>query len=331
MIAVRITLPVVHDYLDVAQKIPISSVEINKLIPGNGGSMFDGILLPLDGSELAEISIPYGEELATDFGSELILYHSRVPGPDELEHIHEGYLDRLVGGIRQNIQGSNAKVSLKIQAEEPADNICNVVSKNNIDLIIMASVSASDIKIGKMLGSVTDHVCHTVPIPVLLIRPQVNLKIKNKQKLFTKLLVPLDGSDLSKKALPVAEKLSSALKVPVTIFEMATMLHQYIAYGYGPIIDYAKMDAAEKKEVEEEMRVLNEAIRQKGIDVNSIVTLGSDAAIEIEKVTETIGADLIIMTTHGRSGLDRWLMGSVTEKVLRYGKVPLLLVNARAA
>jgi nucleotide-binding universal stress UspA family protein len=154
---------------------------------------------------------------------------------------------------------------------------------------------------------------------------------KNKNRLFTQLLVPLDGSDLSKKALPVAENLSAALKVPVTIFEMATIMHQYISYGYGPIINYAKMDADEKKGVEEEMRVLNEEIKQKGIDVNSIVTSGNDAAIEIEKVSETIGADLIIMTTHGRSGLDRWIMGSVAEKVLRYGKVPLLLINARAA
>ena len=79
------------------------------------------------------------------------------------------------------------------------------------------------------------------------------------------------------------------------------------------------------------MRVLNEEIKQKGIDVNSIVTSGNDAAIEIEKVSETIGADLIIMTTHGRSGLDRWIMGSVAEKVLRCGKVPLLLINAKAA
>lgn len=78
------------------------------------------------------------------------------------------------------------------------------------------------------------------------------------------------------------------------------------------------------------MRVLNEEIKQKGINVNSIVTSGNDAAIEIEKVSETIGADLIIMTTHGRSGLDRWILGSVAEKVLRYGKVPLLLINARA-
>jgi hypothetical protein len=57
--------------------------------------------------------------------------------------------------------------------------------------------------------------------------------------------------------LTVAENLSAALKVPVTIFEMATM-HWYIAYGYGPTFDYVKINADGKKEVEEEMRVLNE-------------------------------------------------------------------------
>jgi len=199
-------------------------------------------------------------------------------------------------------------------------------------LIIIASVSSAGLKIGKLIGSVADHVCHTVPIPVLLIRPQVNPKAKNEQKLFTKLLVPLDGSDLSKRALPVAEKLAETLNIPITLFEMATMMHPYNSSitVYGPIIDYTKLDADIKKQAEEEMTALNKEIKQKGIDVTSIVTLGNDAAIEIEKVTETIGADLIIMTTHGRSGLDRWIMGSVAEKVLRYGKVPLLLVNARA-
>jgi nucleotide-binding universal stress UspA family protein len=293
--------------------------------------MFDRILLPLDGSELAEISIPYGAELAADFGSELILYHSRAPGSDELEHIREGYLDRLAGGIRQNIEGSNAKVSLKIQAGEPADNICDVVSKNKIELIIMASVSASGIKIGKMLGSVTDHVCHTVPIPVMLIRPNYVPKSKNKTPLINKLLVPTDGSDLSKMAIPVGEKIAEALKLPVIIFEMSEMIRPYNNWsGYGPIIDYTFIDKDINKQVREEVAILNAQLKQKGLEATGLVTSGFDAATEIEKVCKKNDIDLIIMSTHGRSGLDRWLMGSVAEKVLRYGKVPLVLVNARA-
>ena len=293
--------------------------------------MFDRILLPLDGSELAEISIPYGEEFAADFGSELILYHSRAPGPDELEHIHQGYLDRLAGGIRQNIKDSKAKVSVKIQAGEPVDNICNIVGKNKIDLIIMASVSASGIKIGKMLGSVTDHVCHTVPIPVMLIRPNNVPKSKNKPRLINKLLVPTDGSDLSKLAIPVGEKIAEALKLPVIIFEMSEMIRPYNNWsGYGPIIDYTRIDNDINKQTQEEVAIIDTQLQQKGLDVTGLVTSGSDAATEIEKVCKKHDIDLVIMSTHGRSGLNRWMMGSVAEKVLRYGKVPLLLVNARA-
>jgi nucleotide-binding universal stress UspA family protein len=60
------------------------------------------------------------------------------------------------------------------------------------------------------------------------------------------------------------------------------------------------------------------------------VTSGIDAAHEIIQKSKEYGIDLIVMATHGRSGLDRWVLGSVAEKVLRYGETPLLLVNARA-
>jgi nucleotide-binding universal stress UspA family protein len=61
------------------------------------------------------------------------------------------------------------------------------------------------------------------------------------------------------------------------------------------------------------------------------ITSGIDAAKEIIQISKDVDANLIVMSTHGRSGLNRWMMGSVAEKVLRYGDVPLLLVNARAA
>lgn len=296
--------------------------------------MFDRILLPLDGSELAEISIPYGEELAGKFSSELILYHSRAAGHDELQHLHEGYVERLAEGIRQNTEKTEArkiKVTTKVQIGEPAQNICDLVSKNKIDLIIMASVSAYGLKIGKMLGSVTDHICHTVPVPVMLIRPQDVPHEKKKPKLFNKILIPLDGSDLSKKALPVGEAVADVLKLPITIFEMAEIMQPYATWaGYGPIVDYAPLNQNVKKQIDQEIAVLNQELKERGMDATSVVTSGFDAAVEIEKLCKKLDIDLVIMSTYGRSGLDRWLMGSVAEKVLRYGNVPLLLVNARA-
>ena len=296
--------------------------------------MFEKILLPLDGSELSEITIPYGEELAYKFGSELILYHARGQGNEELEHVHQTYLDRLAETIKQNITKSGSKgvkVTIKVQAGGSAQNICNFVSDNKIDLIIMSAVSASGLKIGKMLGSVTDHVCHIVPIPVMLIRPNNVPRANKKEKLINNILIPLDGSDLSKLALPIGEKLSTKLKVPITIFEMAEMIRPYNTWaGYGPIVDYTQLDEAAKKQTNEEMAALNMELKQKGVDVTNVVTSGFDAAIEIEKLCKKRGIDLVIMSTHGRSGLSRWMIGSVAEKVLRYGEVPLLLINARA-
>lgn len=112
---------------------------------------------------------------------------------------------------------------------------------------------------------------------------------------------------------------------------MAEMIRPYNTWaGYGPIVDYTQLDEAAKKQTNEEMAALNMELKQKGVDVTNVVTSGFDAAIEIEKLCKKRGIDLVIMSTHGRSGLSRWMIGSVAEKVLRYGEVPLLLINARA-
>jgi nucleotide-binding universal stress UspA family protein len=312
--------------------------------------MFERILLPLDGTEFAKMSIPYGEELAGRLGSELILYHVYGHEHKFQAHMHQAYLDRLAETVKRNIikcgvKGTKVKVTTEIAAGEPTENICNLVNNKKVDLIIMTAVSASGLKIGKMLGSVTDHLCRTVPIPVLLIRPQDIQRIESKQPLINRILLPLDGSQLSRLALPIGEELAIRLKVKITLFQMAALLHVY-DYGYGMgynaidpaysmkyniYADYAKLEEEEKKRVTAEMVGLESELKQQGFDVNYIITSGTDPTNEIIKAGKEAGADLTVMSTHGRSGLDRWVLGSVTEKILRYGEMPLLLVNARAS
>ena len=309
-------------------------------------NMFERILLPLDGSELAETAIPYGEELAGRLGSEIILYHVYGHEHKHQQRMPQVYLDRLADTIRQNTKnkGIEVKVTTEIEAGEPTENICNLVNKNKVDLIIMTAVSASGLKIGKMLGSVTDHLCRTVPIPVLLLRPQDRQVIESKKQLINRILIPLDGSELSKLSLPIGEELASRLKVKITLFQMAALLRVY-DYGYGMgyntydssysskynvYADYAKLEEEERNRVNNEMVALDKELKEKGFDVNYSITSGADATNEIIKAGKDSGADLTIMSTHGRSGIDRWILGSVTEKILRYGEMPLLLVNARA-
>ena len=310
--------------------------------------MFERILLPLDFSEASEIAIPYAEELAGKLESEIILHYVRASNHEEMEHFFLDYLDRLAETLKQNIRrqtGKEVKITTKVATGEPSQNICELVTKNTIDLIVMTAISASGLKIGKTLGSVADHVCHTVPIPIMLLRPQSSRNTRGKKQLINKILIPLDGSMLSKKAVPVGEELAAKLNVPILLFEMATMVYPSTSspsmYGsdYVKINDrdeqvidynYAKANEAEESRVQAELVAIEQEIKKNGLTVDYRITSGIDAAREIEQVSKEMDVDLIVMATHGRSGLDRWLMGSVAEKVLRYGRVPLLLVNARA-
>jgi len=314
-----------------------------------GGNVFERILLPLDISEASEIAVPYAEELAGVLGSEIILHYVRESNNGELERFFLDYLDRLAETIKQNIRRKNGKeveITTKVATGKPSQNICELVTKNSIDLIVMTSVSASGIKIGKTLGSVADHVCHTVPIPVMLLRPQNSRNTGGKKQLINKILIPLDGSMFSKKALPVGEELAAKLNVPILLFEMATMVYPSTnspsMYGSDyvkvddrdeQVIDYnyAKANEAEKSRSQAELMAIEQGIREHGISVDYRITSGIDAAREIEQISKEMSVDLIVMASHGRSGLDRWLMGSVAEKVLRYGKVPLLLINVKAS
>jgi nucleotide-binding universal stress UspA family protein len=297
--------------------------------------MFERIMLPLDGSEVGEIALPYGEELARRFGSEIILLHVRGPEHQQYERMHKMYLDRLAETVKHNIsrgqpKGTEVKVTTKVETGEPKENICNLVEKNGIDLIIMASVNASGLKIGRMLGSVADHVCRTVPIPVMLIRPQDTKRIEGRKSLINHILIPLDGSELSKLALPVAEELATKLKVPITLFQMARIIYPY-GNEAASFVDYGKLTEEEEKWIRDEVTALEKELKEKGLNVTHTVTTGFNAAEDIIEVGKKVGADLVVMSTHGRSGLGRWVLGSVAEKVLRHGEIPLLLVHARAS
>jgi nucleotide-binding universal stress UspA family protein len=100
--------------------------------------------------------------------------------------------------------------------------------------------------------------------------------------------------------------------------------------GNNSFVAYSEMSDYEEKRVRDEIIVLEKKLRDKGLKVTHRVTLGLDATEEIITAGKQVGADLVVMSTHGRSGLGRWALGSTAEKVLRHGEIPLLLVNAKA-
>ena len=148
-----------------------------------------------------------------------------------------------------------------------------------------------------------------------------------------KVLIPLDGSKVGEAAIPVIEgrmtKWSPELKVGITLLGVVTMLRHWVVVGEA---------SAPVSYTEEEMRLIRqrvtdyleksgETFRNKGAVVRTMVRIGN-AAEEILRAADEINADMIAMSTHGRSGLRRLAFGSTTDKVLRGASGPVLLVRA---
>ena len=148
-----------------------------------------------------------------------------------------------------------------------------------------------------------------------------------------RVLVPLDGSKVGEAALPVIEKLmdtlSPEIKLEVTLFGVITLLRHWVVVGEASApVSYTEEELRLiKQRITDYLEKTGEALRNKGAIVNAKVSTGN-AAEEILKAAEEINADMIAMSTHGRSGLRRLAFGSITDKVLHGANIPVLMVRA---
>ncbi|MGD0794543.1 MAG: universal stress protein [Dehalococcoidales bacterium] len=151
--------------------------------------------------------------------------------------------------------------------------------------------------------------------------------------MFEKVVVPLDGSKVGEAALPVirhmAERCPPDSKVQVTLIGVITLLRHWVVVGEASApVSYTEEELSLiKSRVTDYLKTTGESLKSDNIDVNIIVASGN-AAEEILKAADRVKAELIAMSTHGRSGLRRLAFGSITDKVLRGSRVPVLMVRA---
>ena len=151
--------------------------------------------------------------------------------------------------------------------------------------------------------------------------------------MYNRILVPLDGYREGEAALPYVEEMVSRLaavqKVEVTLFQVASSRTHWVIAGEAsaPVPYIEKELKLLRQQARGYLNKIAKGLKSKGATVKTRVAIG-DAADEIIKAEGEINADLVVMSTHGRSGLGRWAFGSVTDKVLRGGKVPVLMVRS---
>jgi len=151
--------------------------------------------------------------------------------------------------------------------------------------------------------------------------------------MYERILVPLDGSRVGETALPYVEELVSKLapkvKVEVTLLRVVSTLSHHVIVGEtNARVPYTEQEMEQiRKRAKDYLNKAGKDLKSKGAILRTKVATGN-AAEEIIKTTDEIKADLVAMSTHGRSGISRWAFGSVTDKVLRAGNAPVLVVRA---
>jgi nucleotide-binding universal stress UspA family protein len=300
--------------------------------------MYEKILVPLDGSELAEVALPYAEELAGRLGSEIILITVLLPGTGSDEdwwypHLHHVYLQKMVDIVKQDVQkilgelaAKETKVESVVLVGYPAEEIVDYASREKIDLIVMSTHGRSGIK-RWTLGSVADKVVRAAKEPVLLIRAKGARLDVHKKRVLAKALVPLDGSKKGESAIPYIMELAAKLKTEVILFQVLALGYQTVpGLGYGWVVYSEQQMETDKALARDYLAKVGARLKRRGVAVESEVRFGN-VAEEIIKFADEMHVDVVVMSTHGRSGIGRWVFGSVAERLLYQGNNPLLLVR----
>ncbi len=283
------------------------------------------VLVPLDGSELAERAIPYAKAIAKTKGSELTLFTVSIASVEQLDRPMNAYLELNA----KELQSQGIKASTAIAYGNVADKIIEYAANNSIDLIVISTHGYSGIK-RWVLGSIARKVLYGTCADVLLIKSkapkvyQVDLK---------KILLPLDGSAFSETPICAVEELikGSNTEVVLTIVCEPPLVPSYGDRPINPIWEkhQATLWAEMQQQASEYLGKIKANLEKRGIKVKTHVIPGElgRVAENIMQLAQKENVDLIAMATHGRTGISRWVYGSVATRIVEESFQPILLIR----
>jgi nucleotide-binding universal stress UspA family protein len=278
--------------------------------------MFEKIVVTLDGSKLAEVALPYAEEMAAKMGYDMVLL-SVIDGQDISEHLrYLKYIKKVEEITKYHAlkyieygKGQDININAVIREGNPADDIIQYTQSIGYPLIIMASHGRSGI--GRWtVGSVADKVVRSTRYqPVMLIRGKASRSDIREKRIMKKALVPLDSSDTSERVIPYVLKIANKLKMELTLLQVI------------PRTNHVNLI-----EIEARLNKLCNRIREHKITVDYKIGIGSVAENIIDFADE-FAFDLVAMSTRGTNKNDLFSLGSVAQKVFLGGNTPLLLIK----
>lgn len=303
--------------------------------------MYTKIVVPLDGSPLAEGILPYTRFLAKALGVPVELLHAVDPEAISILVSPQfgRYVDVVEADMKQSavdylkpLKGSfpdPSKVECSVSIGKAAQVIIDRAAAQTGTLIAMATHGLSGMR-RWLLGSVADKVLHLTSNPLLLARPNKKVETAGVAQLKT-VVVPLDGSPLAESVLPHVSALAKEMRLEVVLLRAYTLptSSYFVGEGYvhpdlGQLIEHMREGA--KDYLEGKVRQLN----AEGLDRVSYLVPEGNAAEQVIEIAQQTSDNFVAMCTHGRSGVGRWVLGSVTGRVVTHSGDPVLVIRAPA-
>jgi nucleotide-binding universal stress UspA family protein len=290
------------------------------------------ILVPLDGSDLATVSLPFVRALATEASEVVLLRVVQDSEPllgitaaasDRVERIlsrNEETAKHYLEGVAAILTNETRQLHIRTEVGIPHIVIARVATEEQVDLIVMATRGRGFL--GRaVVGSVADRVTRTAPVPVLMIHPHEHEVPARAQEVgnMRRVIVPLDGSDLARQALPVAERIARVLDIPIHLLRAMDLRGEWVIGDEEEewLLEPMREDLAEILHSEAKR------LQGEGIPATFELTVGAVTKVIRDAVEP---GDFVVMTSHGAGGLRRWLLGSVAEKLIHSGVAPVMLV-----
>lgn len=302
--------------------------------------MYRSLLVPLDGSRFAEAALPVATAIATRTGAtiHLVRVHAAVREAeisafaafdDEVRAGERAYLESVAERLDRE---SDIRATVNVEQDREPTAICARARACGAELIVMTTHGRTGLS-RAWIGSVADGVIRDAAVPVLLVRPHEEAPSKASARLFSEILVPLDGSASSESIVPHALALGALGGARYTLLRV---VQPYIAplmaapEAPSPLVDQQVLDR-ELECARKDVASVAERMRAEGgaAAVRTDVVVDEFPAIAILERLRQGSFDLAALATHGR-GLRRVMVGSVADKLLRGTALPLLVYRPPA-
>jgi len=296
--------------------------------------MFDHILVPLDGSSLAECVLPHVIAIANAFDARItllrVLEHPRVPALsqsiDPLEwQLFKSEAEAYLNGVKTRLQDFGLQSRSALKEGQAAESIIDFAYRSDIDLIILSSHGQSGLS-GWNISSIVQKIILRAYTSALIVRAYQSTDQDLANLGYRQLLVPLDGSQRAENVLPSTMILSRFYGSQLLLAHLVCTPELLSRTPLAPN-EIEMVNQIIERNRQEATRYLEEIRSRSTSGVDTRLHIGEGHSIELHNLVEIEDVDLVVMSAHGYSGNPKWPYGSVTLSFIAYGTTPLLIVQ----